>query len=135
MAEEFYERHGGKTIIYARFVPIIRTFAPVVAGIGKMPYRRFLAFNVVGGVSWIISMMTLGYTLHLWAEPLVNTVAGWFGKKTNFRVERNIDLIVLLIIGISVAPLVWKGTTGYLAKRKADKTAATPAQAPEAEKL
>src|SRR5438105_397135 len=66
MAQEFYERHGGKTIILAKFVPIIRTFAPVVAGAGRMPYRRFLAFSICGAIGWINSMILLGYTLHLW---------------------------------------------------------------------
>src|SRR5262249_60213527 len=59
-AKAFYERHGGKTIILARFMTIIRTFAPVVAGIGEMQYRRFVAFNVVGGIGWGFSMSLLG---------------------------------------------------------------------------
>src|SRR5262245_254229 len=62
-AQGFYDRHGGKTIILAQFVPIIRTFAPVVAGIGKMPFRRFLAFTVVGAICWVGSMLTIGYLL------------------------------------------------------------------------
>ena len=61
--KEFYERHGGKTIIIARFMPIVRTFAPVVAGVGKMEYRRFLSFNVFGGIGWVLSMTMLGYLL------------------------------------------------------------------------
>ena len=57
---EFYERHGGKTIIYAKFVPIIRTFAAFIAGVGKMDYARFLTFNVVGAIGWVTSMILLG---------------------------------------------------------------------------
>jgi membrane-associated protein len=60
---EFYERHGGKTIVLARFIPIIRTFAPVVAGVGRMEYRRFLAYNVFGGVGWVLGMTWAGYLL------------------------------------------------------------------------
>ncbi len=62
-AEAFYEKHGGKTIIMARFTPIVRTFAPVVAGIGKMPRKRFMSFNIVGGILWTTTMVLLGYYL------------------------------------------------------------------------
>src|SRR5215212_8150552 len=62
-AHEFYEKHGGKTIIIARFMPIVRTFVPVVAGMAQMGYRRYTIFNVAGGVAWIWSMLLLGYFL------------------------------------------------------------------------
>src|SRR5439155_12192204 len=62
-AQAFYEKHGGKTIVVARFMPVIRTFAPVVAGAGKMNYRRFMAYNVAGGVGWVCSMVLLGVAL------------------------------------------------------------------------
>src|SRR5207248_11692764 len=62
-AQAFYQRHGGKTIILARFVPILRTFAPVVAGVGRMNYFRFLCFNIFGGIGWVTSMLLTGYFL------------------------------------------------------------------------
>src|SRR6185312_8969450 len=103
MAQEFYQRHGGKTIILAKFVPIIRTFAPVVAGAGRMPYRRFVAFSLVGAVCWINSMILLGYTLHLWLEPILE---GIFGRK--IEVARNIDKVIIVVVGLSVLPIVYK---------------------------
>ena len=85
----FYEKYGGKTIIFARFVPIIRTFAPFVAGIGKMAYSSFLAFNVVGGVVWIFAFVYAGY---------------FFGNIP--VVKENFSLVILAIIGISLLPAV-----------------------------
>jgi membrane-associated protein len=87
--EAFYERHGGKTIIMARFVPIVRTFAPFVAGVGRMHYGRFLAFNVVGAVLWVSICVAAGY---------------FFGNLPFVR--DNFSLVVLGIIGVSLIPLV-----------------------------
>jgi membrane-associated protein len=86
---EFYERHGGKTIIFAKFLPIIRTFAAFIAGVGKMNYTRFLMFNVVGAVGWVTSMITLGYLLG--NIPFV---------------RHNFEKFVLLIIVVSLIPAV-----------------------------
>jgi membrane-associated protein len=88
--KEFYERHGGKTIIIARFVPIIRTFAPVVAGVGKMSYRRFISFNVFGGIGWSLSMTLLGFTLGKVYPPIT----------------KQIDKVIIVIIAVSLMPMV-----------------------------
>jgi len=90
----FYERYGGKTIIYARFVPIVRTFAAFVAGVGQMPYLRFLPYSVCGGIGWVFFMTMLGYEL--------GSVA---------LVRRYFDKVILLIIFVSLLPTlieVWK---------------------------
>ncbi len=87
--KEFYERYGGVTIVLARFMPFARTFAPVVAGIGEMTYRRFALFNIAGGVGWVLSMTSIGYFLG-------RSIPG---------VERHIEWIILLVVLISVAPL------------------------------
>jgi membrane-associated protein len=86
---EFYARHGAKTIVIARFVPIIRTFAPVVAGVGEMPYRRFLLYNVAGGLGWVLSMTWAGYLLG-------NVVP---------NIDRHIHVVVIVVIVLSVIPI------------------------------
>jgi membrane-associated protein len=90
-AKAFYERHGGKTIILARFITIIRTFAPFVAGIGDMGYRRFAAYNVIGAVAWVWSFLLLGF---------------WFGNRE--IVKKNFTLVILAIILISLLPAVFE---------------------------
>jgi membrane-associated protein len=85
----FYEKHGGKTIIIARFVPIIRSFAPLIAGVGRMSYGRFLAFNVVGGVGWVVLLTGIGY---------------FFGNIP--FIKNNYSIAVLTIIAISTVPIV-----------------------------
>lgn len=126
-AQDFYDRHGGKTIVLAKFVPFLRTFAPVVAGAGRMPYRRFLAFSVGGAVAWITSMVLLGYTLHLWLDPLLTKA---FGRPV--QVAKEIDKVIIVVIAISVLPIVIKGGRGWLAKRRAARVAAGGPPAPTA---
>jgi membrane-associated protein len=86
----FYERYGARTIVIARFVPIVRTFAPVVAGVGQMSYRRFLFYNVAGGVGWVVSMTWTGYLL---GQAIPN-------------IDRHIHIIVVIVIVLSVIPIV-----------------------------
>ncbi len=88
MTHEYYERHGGKTIVLAQFIPILRTFAPVVAGVGDMGYRRFATYNVVGAIAWISSMTLAGYTLG-------NLVP---------NIESRIHYVVAVVIGLSLLP-------------------------------
>ncbi len=105
--QAFYEKHGGKTIVLARFMPFARTFAPIVAGIGQMPYRRFVMWNILGGVAWVVSMTFLGYFL---------------GKIFD---AKQIERVVILIIFISVSPLLIGWIKMKLDQRK-KKAEATP---------
>ena len=100
----FYAKYGGKTIILARFVPIVRTFAPFVAGIGAMDYKHFIMFNVVGGVAWVLLFTLLGF---------------FFGNLP--FVERNFELVVVAIIGLSLLPPVYEW---FMEKRRARRGAA-----------
>ena len=113
-AQAFYDRHGGKTIILARFMPIIRTFAPVVAGVGKMNYGRFLLFNVFGGIAWIVSMLLLGYAITPLLDP---PLKGVFGPE--FQTAKHIEKVIILIVLISISPGIYAGLKTWLAKRKA----------------
>ena len=90
-AQGFYEKHGGKTIIFARFMPIIRTFAPFVAGIGKMSYPRFASFNVVGAILWIWSFLIAGF--YFGGQPFV---------------KKNFQLVIFAIIIISALPAIFE---------------------------
>ncbi len=87
-AHDFYERHGGKAIVFARFVPIVRTFAPLVAGIGRMNYRSFLLYNVFGGIGWVLSMTVTGFV---------------FGRKFPGAVN-NLEKIIIVVAVVSVLP-------------------------------
>jgi membrane-associated protein len=98
-AKAFYERHGGKTIVLARFMPIIRTFAPVVAGAAGMDYRRFLFFNIFGGIGWVSSMVLTGYYLTNVLDPMLKPIFG-----DQFRVQDHIEKVVLVVVFLSISP-------------------------------
>ncbi len=99
----FYEKHGGKTIILARFVPIVRTFAPFVAGVGAMTYSHFIIYNVVGGIAWVTAFTLLGY---------------FFGNVP--FVQKNFEFVVVAIVLISVLPMIYE----YIAEKSRSRKAA-----------
>ncbi len=94
----FYERHGGKTLVISRFLPLLRTFAPFVAGIGSMTYLRFTIYNLVGAVGWVVSLCLVGY---------------FFGNLP--WVRQNLSLVIVVIIAVSLVPVA----VGYLQQRQA----------------
>lgn len=103
-AHEFYEKHGGKTIIIARFVPIVRTFAPIVAGAAEMSYRQFALYNIVGGFAWVTSMLFAGYFLGGLVEQLARNVFGVEG----FLLEDHIDKVVIVVVFLSILPIIFE---------------------------
>ena len=113
-AHEFYEKHGGKTLVLARFMPIVRTFVPVVAGLANMPFGAYTVYNVLGGVAWIWSMLLIGYFLG-------RSVPG---------IDKYIELMILVIVGLSLLPAViawWRSRS----KAKAAESAAAPRAVPD----
>ncbi len=96
--KKFYEKYGNKTIVIARFVPIVRTFAPTVAGVGRMPYRQFLTYNVVGGIAWVASM----------------TFGGYFLGRSIPNIEKQIHWVIGIVILVSFLPILKE----WLASRK-----------------
>lgn len=94
-SHEFFEKHGGKAIIFSRFLPIFRTIAPFVAGIAKMPFGRYTYFNVVGGISWIFSLLFAGYLLGQ---------IPWF--------KENFDFVIIFIAVVTFVPAVWAAVKG-----------------------
>ncbi|HEY6064977.1 MAG TPA: VTT domain-containing protein, partial [Thermoanaerobaculia bacterium] len=100
-AHDFYEKHGGKTILIARFMPVIRTFAPIVAGMGEMNYRRFLSFNVFGGIFWVISMTGIGYFL---------------GKIPGVR--EHIEIVIIIVVFLSILPGIIAFAREWMKKRR-----------------
>lgn len=102
--QDFYDKHGGKTIIIARFMPIIRTFAPFVAGVGTMEYRKFISFNIVGGFLWVTLFLLTGY---------------FFGNIE--IVKNNFETVIFAIIGISLFPMIYEFIRNKAEKRKSTK--------------
>ena len=100
-AHDFYEKHGGKTIIIARFMPVVRTFAPIVAGMGQMNYRRFLSFNVFGGLFWVVSMTGIGYFL---------------GKIPGVR--EHIEIVIGIVVFLSILPGIIAFAREWVKKRR-----------------
>jgi membrane-associated protein len=98
----FFQKHGGKTIFLARFVPIVRTYAPFVAGVGEMPYSYFISYNVFGGIVWVGLFLSLGY---------------FFGNVPFVR--KNFELVIIAIVIISVLPILWEWGRGRIEKRRA----------------
>lgn len=101
-AHVFYEKHGGKTIVLARFVPIVRTFAPIVAGAAGMRYRDFAVYNIIGGFVWVTSMLFAGYYLGGLVEQAMQN---WFGVE-NFKLENHIDKVVIIVVFLSILPII-----------------------------
>ncbi|WP_207492416.1 DedA family protein [Aridibaculum aurantiacum] len=96
-AKDFYDKHGGGAIIFARFLPIIRTFAPIVAGIVGMDKKKFAFFNVVGCIAWVVSMIVAGHFLYT-----------FFLKQFNFDLKSHLEIIVLCIVAVTTVPVIIK---------------------------
>jgi len=107
-AHEFYERHGGKTIVLARFMPIVRTFAPLVAGMGRMNYKHFLMYNIFGGIGWVVGMTVIGFV---------------FGRRFPGAVNQ-LEKIILVVVFVSVLPGVIPLVRNSIKKRRLSKIAA-----------
>ena len=105
-AHDFYEKHGGGAIVFARFLPFIRTFAPIIAGIVEMDRKKFVFFNVVGCVAWVVSMIFAGHFLQIW-------VMNQFG----IELKDKLELIVIIIIAVTTAPVFWKLIFGKKAEK------------------
>jgi membrane-associated protein len=101
--KEFYERHGGFTIVIARFIPIIRTFAPVVAGVAGMEYKRFLAYNIFGGIGWVAT----------------TTCAGYFLAQMVPNIDKHIHVVIVVVIFLSLLPPIIKFAQEKLKARRA----------------
>ena len=106
-AHEFYQRHGRKTIVLAQFMPIIRTFSPVIAGVGGMSYRVFMTFNIIGAFVWIWSMVSIGYFLGTYIPGI----------------DQHVEIVILIVVFLSILP----GLIGAYRGRRAKRVAVPPA--------
>lgn len=107
-AREFYDKHGGGAIVFARFLPIIRTFAPIIAGIVGMDRKKFAFYNIVGCVAWAVSMLFAGHYLYK-----------FFLVRYNFDLKQHLEIIVLIIVGITTVPVIYKI---FFGKKKKEET-------------
>jgi len=99
-AQEFYEKHGGRAIVIARFIPIVRTFAPIVAGIVQMDKKKFYYFNIVGSITWVATMLCAGHFLQ-----------SWILNHFQFDLKKHLEVIVLGIVFVTTAPVIFKVIT------------------------
>ncbi|CAN5242627.1 VTT domain-containing protein [soil metagenome] len=110
-AKQFFEKHGAKTIILARFVPIVRTFAPMTIGASEMPYKKFLPYSILGGLLWISSMVFAGYFL-----------GGLVERALGIKLEDHIDKVVIVVVLLSIVPIIFE----FLKSRREKKIEQTP---------
>lgn len=120
-AQQFYEKHGGKTIILARFVPFLRTFAPVVAGVGKMEYKQFLFFNIFGGIAWVFSMVLAGRYLPELINPMLRPMFG-----PNFHVAHHVEKVVIIVVFLSITPGIYAWVKSKLSAKNQEPKPAQP---------
>ena len=128
--QSFYEKHGGKTIVIAQFIPILRTFAPVVAGIGRMPYRRFLMFTMGGAVLWIGGLLSVGYVLTPVLDQPLKSVFG-----PEFETAKHVEKVIILVVLLSISPGIYAGIrggsqSGARRERHREKCSTRPREAP-----
>ena len=96
-AKEFYEKHGGQAIVFARFLPIVRTFAPIIAGVVKMERKKFMFFNIIGSIAWVFTMLMAGHYLDK-----------FFMTRFGFDLKQHLEIIVLIIVVITTLPVLYK---------------------------
>lgn len=96
-AKEFYEKHGGQAIVFARFLPIVRTFAPIIAGVVKMERKKFMFFNIIGSIAWVFTMLMAGHYLDK-----------FFMTNFGFDLKEHLEIIVLIIVVITTLPVLYK---------------------------